>query len=1017
MISTQSEVEKKAHKATDITIFKSISLANIKDKVAIILNQIGKNEIFDEYTKHDISHVDTMLDLVDTVVPEKTFQTLTSTECLMITLSIYFHDLGMLVTTKEYNNRESNANFISFKNSFLEKNIEIIKSLEKGKGKGKDKYIYQEYVRANHAKRVKDWINEENTLLNNFEEEVVKLIKEMLGDIPKSFKIDLANICESHNLNDLKDHSKYKVKQQYSSDKETLTNLHYCAIVLRVCDLLNITNDRAPSFEMRLISPENAISKIEWLKHNPVNVIRAKDKCDKDGKINPSLEKDTFEVLAYFKEETGFFNLMSYLEYTRKEIIECNNQCTFVNETFSLNYEFPWKNIDDSSIETEGFEREQLLFTIDQTKILDLLIGHTLYNDSSVVLRELIQNSIDACSLKEYKLKSEHSSYHYEGKIEIHVSDDNDEISIIDNGIGMSIDIIKNYLLKVGSSRYQEPEFKEKHKDFHSISRFGIGLLTCFMISDDIDIITKTKDSEKGLLIKIRKVHGKYLLKNIKENELPQEISDSGTKILLKPRYDARDQCVNLHESLKKWILIPKYEVSYTRQSETQKIGYKDTNEYLSSKINELGISSEDKIKVETLNRDGVEFSYAAKYNKYFKQWEFLQSDQFVNTDISGTCIEGIRIDYTSPGFNRNNMFSIANCTGKMAPKTNVARTNIENTEHKEIFLQKIYSILAEHIDNELNNLCKQFSISWASRESSFIISSLTPNSRNFMDDDYFLNEELFKNEIAKIKLILQEDHKQRKIISLNDLLAEGDFWTIDSISFHSADSLIKDVSSENNSASSLFIMNSIQGGEVAAKTDHINKLVCNIRGRNSDFISKYIIEKYSVKEIKTFTELRRIDLKWTPNQSEQLWSVLYHSNEYGKKSDVYIQNSDDIILDENSKGKVIKSSGFTFVLSGNPLHDLISGLDFTLRPDDEMSREHQFFNSMLGRIISDLFFISNKNHEDIGEYISRNIRQSERDRLEEMFYSYVNKDKFIDSIIRTDFVNLDVNTWRRSFS
>ncbi|EKF9194058.1 ATP-binding protein, partial [Vibrio cholerae] len=325
----------------------------------------------------------------------------------------------------------------------------------------------QEYVRKNHAKRVKQWINEDGSILSHFDNEIIDMIKEMLGDIPSTFKVDLANICESHNLDDLIDEAKYKPKQQYSNDVKTKINLHYCAIVLRVCDLLNITNDRAPSFEMRLISPDNAISKGEWLKHNPVNVIRPKDKTDKDGKIDPELKPDTFEVLAYFKDETGFFNLMSYLEYARREINECYNQCVTINEKYSLTYHFPWRYIDDSSIETEGFDREQLLFTIDQTRILDLLIGHTLYNDSSVVLRELIQNSLDACSLKEYVL-TKNGNNNYSGKIDIHVNDNIDEVTITDNGVGMTIDIIKNHLLKVGSSRYQDPKFIEKHEGFNS---------------------------------------------------------------------------------------------------------------------------------------------------------------------------------------------------------------------------------------------------------------------------------------------------------------------------------------------------------------------------------------------------------------------------------------------------------------------------------------------------------------------------------------------------------------------
>jgi HSP90 family molecular chaperone len=58
--------------------------------------------------------------------------------------------------------------------------------------------------------------------------------------------------------------------------------------------------------------------------------------------------------------------------------------------------------IDETSIETEGFIRDTFEFTIDQARIQDLLTGHTLYNDSRVVLRELVQNSLDAIRLQQH---------------------------------------------------------------------------------------------------------------------------------------------------------------------------------------------------------------------------------------------------------------------------------------------------------------------------------------------------------------------------------------------------------------------------------------------------------------------------------------------------------------------------------------------------------------------------------------------------------------------------------------
>ena len=84
------------------------------------------------------------------------------------------------------------------------------------------------------------------------------------------------------------------------------------------------------------------------------------------------------------------------MQYTRKELAKC---CEIVEKAQkregAVGYEFPWREVDESQIEVNGFEKKKLQFTIAQDNILQLLVGHTLYNDSSVVVRELVQNGID----------------------------------------------------------------------------------------------------------------------------------------------------------------------------------------------------------------------------------------------------------------------------------------------------------------------------------------------------------------------------------------------------------------------------------------------------------------------------------------------------------------------------------------------------------------------------------------------------------------------------------------------
>jgi molecular chaperone HtpG len=128
-------------------------------------------------------------------------------------------------------------------------------------------------------------------------------------------------------------------------------------------------------------------------------------------------------------------------------------------------YSFVWKKIAEDQIETEGFLKQTYSFNLDQYKILDLLIGHTLYNDTGVVLRELAQNGIDAIRLQEEDDRANERPG-TAGHLKVSWDATSRILSITDNGTGMTQDIIERHLLKVGSSRYQDQKFKEAHPKF-----------------------------------------------------------------------------------------------------------------------------------------------------------------------------------------------------------------------------------------------------------------------------------------------------------------------------------------------------------------------------------------------------------------------------------------------------------------------------------------------------------------------------------------------------------------------
>jgi hypothetical protein len=150
-------------------------------------------------------------------------------------------------------------------------------------------------------------------------------------------------------------------------------------------------------------------------------------------------------------------------------------------------------------IEPSGYIPLDMKFTVDSTAALQLFTGNRLYSDRRVFLRELIQNSVDACNLKTLYDKE------YTPDISIEFDKQIGFIKFRDNGIGMDRQWIEKYFLKIGISFYQSGDVKninQNHLDFNFISKFGIGFLSSFLVSEKIVIKTRKKDSP-GLMITI----------------------------------------------------------------------------------------------------------------------------------------------------------------------------------------------------------------------------------------------------------------------------------------------------------------------------------------------------------------------------------------------------------------------------------------------------------------------------------------------------------------------------------
>lgn len=133
------------------------------------------------------------------------------------------------------------------------------------------------------------------------------------------------------------------------------------------------------------------------------------------------------------------------------------------------------------------------------------IIKKWLYSDKEIFIRELISNAVDANNkLKHLSLTGEYKKELEELEININIDKKNSTLSFNDNGIGMTNDEIKKYINQIAFSGAEE--FLEKYKDNKEenqiIGHFGLGFYSSFMVSEEVEIITKSyKDSPAVLWI------------------------------------------------------------------------------------------------------------------------------------------------------------------------------------------------------------------------------------------------------------------------------------------------------------------------------------------------------------------------------------------------------------------------------------------------------------------------------------------------------------------------------------
>ena len=226
--------------------------------------------------------------------------------------------------------------------------------------------------------------------------------------------------------------------------------------------------------------------------------------------------------------------------------------------------------------------KEKIEFKTETKRLLDMMIN-SIYTHKEIFLRELISNASDAIDKRHYLSLTNSNIESDEYHILIETDKENNTLSVIDNGVGMTKEELIEHLgtiAKSGSKEFIEKIEKENTPDVDIIGQFGVGFYSAFMVGSKVEVYTKSVNSNQGYL---------FTSDGLDSYEIEEiEKEDFGSKIVIYLKEDTGD--VKYSDYLEEYTikdLVKKYSdyVRYPIKTWVTKYDDNDENEEASSTL------------------------------------------------------------------------------------------------------------------------------------------------------------------------------------------------------------------------------------------------------------------------------------------------------------------------------------------------------------------------------------------------------------------------------------------------
>ncbi len=461
-----------------------------------------------QFTLHDAGHARRVVKRMADIIPDYTFEQLAPLECAMLILSAYLHDIGMSPPRNElvlyenllFDNRTegSSENKLDDFRDYLATQWRVTKlPLHEDRREHPRPWfveqIITDWVRINHVKKGWEIVRSHMDKRNNWR----------LSYLGTDYSSWLNRVCESHeqDFEKLADSSRFGI-EELGSQGETC-NLRYLAMVLRTADIIEFDRERVPEvlYQHQYINNWQSVS--EWNKHLDIQSYQVKEKA--------------LHLTAHPSRAVYFAAIRHMVRCIEEQIQGCGRLAREYGinppNTGKEEGKYVWELYDtvhhriteppNTYIFIEG------AFIPDTEQILRLFTGTEMYSgDPWVSLREVMQNSFDAIREKQARKRLARSM---EGRnwreinldedyVQLAVETHGDDIYLVckDTGVGMEKQHFEDYILRTGRSSTDSREIARLRRQckaagvpFERTSKFGVGILSYFMITNKVTFITR----------------------------------------------------------------------------------------------------------------------------------------------------------------------------------------------------------------------------------------------------------------------------------------------------------------------------------------------------------------------------------------------------------------------------------------------------------------------------------------------------------------------------------------------